>query len=80
MAEYPQFLPEFGVVAQSEQEHRALLEGRATVETVLKAASGDVLAIVMKPAPVEEPPEPPKVDEPEAMIREAKRIFRRKGK
>lgn len=81
--EYPKFLQRHNVVAKTEAEHRALLEGRATVEVVLKAQAGDVRAIVQRPAAVEAepaPPEPGPLSEPAAMIAEVERTFRRKGK
>lgn len=83
--EYPKFLPRFNVVAENAAAHRALLEGRATVEVVLKAQSGDVRAIVPKPVEAEEPkavePPPEPLVEPEAMIAAAQETFtRRKSK
>jgi hypothetical protein len=47
-ARYPRYLEEYGVVAQTEAEHKALLRGDATVEVVLASAAGEKRAIVMR--------------------------------
>ena len=50
MQEYPKYLPDFDVVAQTEDEEQALGDGRAVVD-VVKAAQGDIRTVRMLPEP-----------------------------
>ena len=49
-AEYPKYLAGHDVIAQTAAEEQALLDGRATVEVVLRSAQGDTRGIVPKEA------------------------------
>ena len=58
MQEYPKYLPDFDVVAQTKDEEQALGDGRAVVD-VVKAAQGDIRTVKMLPAAPEPAPVAP---------------------
>ena len=74
--EYPKWLAEHGVVAQSKDEEDALRDGRAEVVLAHRSAEGDTYKIAYKPVkPPEPPPKPPEPEKPapkEGMVRPAR--------